>query len=72
MKLFASVFGLACWFLMTCARTIGKFQMAPSGPGTATDATNAGELAAAGWRTENGRDFVKSRPKSAHPLDQRG
>jgi hypothetical protein len=53
MKLFASVFGLACWFLMTCARTIGKFQMAPSGPGTATDATNAGDLAAEGWRTEN-------------------
>ena len=52
----------------------GKFQMAPSGSGTpsATDATNAGELAAAGWRTENWAGLRKSRPKSAHPLDQRG
>ena len=41
----------------------GKFQMAPSerklhmAP-SSTDVTNAGELAAAGWRTEKGRDFV--------------
>ena len=41
----------------------GKFQMAPSerklhmAP-SSTGVTNAGELAAAGWRTEKGRDFV--------------
>jgi hypothetical protein len=54
--LFASVFGLACWLLMVCVRAIslasftwpaGGARSARGRYSSSTDATNAGEVAAA-------------------------